>query len=248
MLVLGVEPAQAQSGSADLEALKQDLESVKKDLAEIKKTLGEMRQMLAQRPAAPAPPAIAKVSVGQSPSLGKQDAPVTVIEFTDYQCPFCQRHSASTLPDIKKHYIDTGKVRYVLRDFPLDSIHPHARKAAEAAHCAGEQGKYWEMHDLLFKNQSALMVENLKGFARDLGLNADAFNACLDEGKYAQAVSEHLAAGSGAGVAGTPTFFIGRPSTDGTVEAAPLRGAQPITAFRQAIDKLLDGKKDGQTK
>ncbi|MGH6802187.1 MAG: DsbA family protein, partial [Methyloceanibacter sp.] len=192
-LVLGAGPAQAQAQRSELEALKQDLETVKKDLDEIKKTLGEMRQLLVQRPAPPAQPAqtIAKVSVGRSPSLGTPDAPVTVIEFSDYQCPFCQRHFASTLPALKKEYIDTGKVRYVFRDFPLDSIHSLARKAAEAAHCAGEQGKYWEMHDTLFKNQRALMVDNLKGFARDLGLNVDGFNSCLDQGNYANTVSEH---------------------------------------------------------
>ncbi len=247
-LALAAGPGHAQSQASELEALRQDLETVKKDLAEIKKALSEMRQLLVQRPAAPAQPpqaapAVAKVSVGQSPSLGKPDAPVTVVEFSDYQCPFCQRYFASTLPAIKNDYIDTGKVRYVFRDFPLDSIHPQARKAAEAAHCAGEQGKYWEMHDTLFKNQRALMVENLKGFARDLGLKVEEFNRCLDEGKYAEAVSEHLAAGSAVGVSGTPSFFIGKTSADGTMEAAVLRGAQPIAAFRQAIDRLLDGQK-----
>jgi protein-disulfide isomerase len=245
MLSLGARPAHAQSTPSELEALKQDLETVKKDLAEIKKTLGEMRQLLVQRPAPPAQPAqaIAKLNVGRSPSLGKPDAPVTVIEFSDYQCPFCERFFTGTLPALKKDYIDTGKVRYVFRDFPLDSIHPQARKAAEAAHCAGEQGKYWEMHDRLFKNQRALMVENLKGLARDLGLNVDGFDSCLDQGKYANTVSEHLAAGSAVGVTGTPSFFVGKTGEDGTLEGINIRGSQPITAFRQVIDRLLEGQK-----
>ena len=94
------------------------------------------------------------MSVGDGPSLGKPDAPVTLIEFSDYQCPFCaDDFSKARSPHSRRTYIDTGKVRYVFRDFPLDSLHPQARKAAEAAHCAGEQGKYWEMHDTLFKNQ-----------------------------------------------------------------------------------------------
>jgi len=244
-LSLGARPGHAQSQPSDLEALRQDLESVKKDLAEIKKALSEMRQLLVQRQAPPAQPAqaIAKLNVGRSPSLGKPDAPVTIIEFSDYQCPFCERFFSTTLPALKADYIATGKVRYVFRDFPLDSIHPQARKAAEAAHCAGEQGKYWEMHDRLFKNQRALMVDNLKGFARDLGLKVEDFNSCLDQGKYANAVSEHLAAGSAVGVTGTPTFFIGKTAADGTIEATSLRGAQPIAAFRQVIDRLLEGQK-----
>ena len=184
-----------------------------------------------------------KVNVGGGPGLGKPDAPVTVVEFSDYECPFCQRHFANTLPALKKDYIDAGKVRYVFRDFPLDSIHPQARKAAEAAHCAGEQGKYWEMHDRLFKNQRALMVDNLRGFARDLGLKVEDFNSCLDQGKYATTVSEDLAAGSAVGVTGTPTFFIGKTAADGTIEATSVRGAQPITTFRQVVDRLLEGQK-----
>ena len=183
------------------------------------------------------------MSVGDSPILGKPDAPVTVIEFSDYQCPFCQKFFTSTLPEIKKDYIDTGKVRYVFRDFPLDSIHPQARKSAEAAHCAGEQGKYWEMHDVLFKNQRALMADNLKGFARDLGLEVDAFNTCLDQGKLATVVSAHQAAGSAAGITGTPGFFIGKTTANGQFEATFIKGSQPITAFRQVIDRLLEGQK-----
>ena len=245
-LILSAGFAHAQSQPTEHEALTQDLKTVKEDIAAIKKALSEIRELLAQRPAPLAPSAqpanvMSKVSVGRSPSLGKPDAPVTVIEFSDYQCPFCQRFSATTLPALRKDYIDTGKVRYVFRDFPLDSIHPQARKAAEAGHCAGEQGKYWEMHDALFKNR-ALMVDNLKGFARDLGLNVDAFNTCLDEGKYANVVSEHQAAGSAVGVTGTPSFFVGKTTADGTIEAANIKGAQPITAFRLIIDRLLDGR------
>jgi protein-disulfide isomerase len=165
-----------------------------------------------------------------------------VIEFSDYQCPFCQRFFANTLPALKRDYIDTGKVRYVFRDFPLDSIHPQARKAAEAAHCAGDQGKYWEMHDTLFKNQRALMVDNLKDLARGLGLKDDDFTSCLDQGKHAETVNGHFTAGSAIGITGTPSFFIGKTSADGTMEAINIRGAQPIAAFRQAIDRLLEGK------
>jgi protein-disulfide isomerase len=247
-LALGAVSGYAQSQASEMKSLKRDMEAVKKDLAEIKKTLGELRQMLAQRPgpaqaARQAPPEIAKVSVGKSPSIGDANAPVTLIEFSDFQCPFCGRAFSSTLPALKQDYIDTGKVRYVFRDFPLISIHPQARKAAEAAHCAGEQGKYWEMHDTLFKNQRALGVLQMKDYARTLGLDEDQFNSCLDEGKYAKVVDENMAAGSAVGVTGTPTFFVGKSNADGMIEGTRIIGAQSVVAFREAIDKLIDGQK-----
>src|SRR2546426_8942793 len=147
--------------------------------------------------------------------LGRADAPVTLVEFSDYQCPFCQRFFAATLSALKKHYVDTGKVRYVFRDFPLDQLHPQARKAAEAAHCAGEQRKYWEMHDTLYRNQRALQVEHLKEFALELSLNGNAFNTCLDGGRHPATVSQHHAAGSRPGVTRTPAFLVGKSSPAG---------------------------------
>lgn len=241
---LGPEPVHAQSSPSELGTLQKDMETVKNDLAAIKKELSEIRQLLIQRPLQPATPArvMSRVKVGDGYSLGKPDAPVTLVEFSDYQCPFCGRFFNQTFAALKTQYIDTGKVRYVFRDFPLDQLHPQARKAAEAAHCAGEQRKYWEMHDTMFKNQRTLKVENLKGFASELGLDVTAFSSCLDEGKYAAAVSQHHAAGSELGVTGTPAFFVGKSPLDGTIEATAIKGAQPITAFRQAIDRLLDGK------
>jgi protein-disulfide isomerase len=240
---LGPGRVHAQSPPSDLGALQKDMETVKNDLIGIKKEMSEIRQLLMQRPPQPATARVmSKVKVGDGPSLGKPDAPVTLVEFSDYECPFCGRFFNQTFAALKAQYIDTGKVRYVFRDFPLDQLHAQARKAAEAAHCAGDQRKYWEMHDTMFKNQRTLKVEHLKGFASELGLDVTAFNSCLDEGKYAAAVSQHHAAGSELGVTGTPAFFVGKSSPDGTIEATAIKGAQPITAFRQAIDRLLDGK------
>jgi protein-disulfide isomerase len=247
LAVSTVPHAASAQGSADVGALRKEIESLKGDLAEIKKSLAEMRQLLLQRPAAapaavPAAPAVVKVTLGNQPSLGRADAPVTIVEFSDYQCPFCQRFVNATFPEIKRDYIDTGKVRYVFRDFPLDPIHPQARKAAEAAHCAGEQGKYWEMHDLLFRNQRALLVDHLKGYGRSLGLDADRFDACLDQGRFAARVEDEAATGSSLGVTGTPAFFIGKSTATGTIEATSVRGAQPAAAFRRVLDQMLDGK------
>lgn len=232
----------AETGASDPGALRQELDAVKTDLEAIKKQLGEIQKQLAQRQAPPAPAGPVTMSVGDGPALGNADAPITIIEFSDYQCPFCKRHFTNTLSALKTNYIDTGKVRYVFRDFPLDSIHPYARKAAEAAHCAGDQGKFWDMHDVMFNYQGALMQDNLKGIAHDMKLDVEAFNACLDGGKYAKTVEADVAAGSAAGVTGTPGFFIGKTKPDGTMVATLMKGAQPAAAFSQVIDRLLEDK------
>jgi protein-disulfide isomerase len=240
-LAPGASQVRAESASpSEVGILKEDVEHIKTDLAEIKKQLVDIRRLLSQRPAQAQRPGnvVAKVSTADNPSLGKPDAPVTIIEFSDYECPFCRRFFQNTLPALKTDYVDTGKARYVFRDFPLDRIHPHARKAAEAAHCAGDQSKYWEMHDRLFQN-GALGIINLKGYARDLGLDLAVFEACLDEGKYAAEVDKDAADGAASGVTGTPSFFIGKTGSDGTIEGTLIRGAQAITAFKQEIDRLL---------
>jgi protein-disulfide isomerase len=232
----------ADTGASDLGAVRQEVDALKTDMEAIKKQLGEVQKQLAQRPAQPAPAGPVTMSVGDGPVLGSADAPITIVEFSDYQCPFCKMHFTNTFAALKTGYIETGKVRYFFRDFPLDSIHPYARKAAEAAHCSGDQGKYWEMHDTMFTNQGALESDNLRDFARTMKLNVDAFNACLDSSKYAKKVDEDVAAGSAAGVTGTPGFFIGKTQKDGTMVATAMKGAQPAAAFTQVIDRLLEEK------
>jgi protein-disulfide isomerase len=231
-----------QPAPAELQAIKSELEAIKSDLEDVKQQLGQILRLM-QRPAqAPAPPTRARTTVADAPALGRPDAPVTLVEFSDYQCPFCQRFFQATLPELKRDYIDTGKVRYVFRDYPLDQIHPQARKAAEAAHCAGDQGKYWEMHDRLFQNQQALLVAQLGEHARALGLQGSAFDACLTSGKYAQRVSKGLEDGLAAGIQGTPGFVIGRTNPGGSVEGPTVRGAQPVDVFRRLIDQVLASK------
>ena len=169
------------------------------------------------------------VEIGDSPVLGSKTAKVTIVEFSDYECPFCGRHFEQTYPQLKKDYIDTGKVQLVFKDFPL-SFHPQAQKAAESARCAGEQGKYWEMHDKLFSNQQSLSVENEKKWAKELGLNTAKFDSCLDSGKYASAVQADSNYGQSIGVSGTPAFFI---------NGKKLVGAQPYSSFQAAINAEL---------
>jgi protein-disulfide isomerase len=232
----------AETGTSDLGAVQQDVDVLKADMEAIKKQLGEIQRQLAQRPAPPVQVDRGPVlmSVGDGPALGREDAPITIVEFSDYQCPFCRKHFTGAFATLKASYIDTGKVRYFFRDFPLDSIHPYARKAAEAAHCAGDQGKFWDMHDVMFNNQGALKSDNLRDFARTMKLDLDSFNTCLDSGKYAKSVDTDVAAGSAAGVTGTPGFFIGKTKKDGTIVATTMRGAQSASAFSQVIDRLFD--------
>jgi protein-disulfide isomerase len=228
----------ARAPAADGDELKRiqaDLEIVKSQLAQVLRMLSQ-RQPAATDVVASGP---VRASVAGAPMLGRADAPVTIVEFSDYQCPFCQRFFSTTLPALRKDYIDAGKVRYVFRDFPIDQIHPHARQAAVAAHCAGEQDRYWEMHDALFQNQRALAPPQLVEHARSIGLDGPAFDACLSSDRHAARIERGLADGAAAGVRGTPGFVIGRTTAGDVVEGTPIRGAQPIETYRRIIDQLL---------
>ncbi len=243
-LEVGARVAFAQSepiSQTEFGLLKGDLEHIKTELADVKKELQLIRQLLSRRPPQARQPARveARVSVAGNPAMGQPDAPVTLIEFSDYQCPFCRRFSQTTLPTLKAEYIDTGKLRYVFRDFPLDQIHPYARKAAEAAHCAGDQGKYWAMHDLLFQKSPAFQVKKLKKYARRLDLDPRVFDGCLEQDKYRAKVQKNYEDGGSAGVRGTPGFFVGKTRSDDTIQGVLISGARPLPVFRQAIEGLL---------
>ena len=162
-----------------------------------------------------------------NPSLGSASAPVTLVEFSDYQCPYCQRVEP-TLKRLRAAYGD--KLRIVWKDFPLTQIHPQAFKAGEAAHCAGDQGKYWELHDVLFNKQQELQPDDLKRHAIELGLDVTAFNQCLDTSKHAERVRDGVSEGGALGVNSTPTIFI---------NGRRLSGAQPYEVFAAVIDEEL---------
>ena len=149
------------------------------------------------------------------------------------------------MPQIERDYIKTGKVKYVFRNFPIESIHKEAFKAAEAANCAGEQGKYWEMHARLFAHQKALSPKDLSGHAQALGLDMPEFQQCLDSGKHATEIRNDIAEGQKSGVTGTPIFFLGftDPKNSKVKVLRVIRGAQPYASFREAIDSLLSSQK-----
>ena len=152
--------------------------------------------------------------------------------------------SRETLPQLEREYIATGKIKYAFRNFPITAIHPLAFKAHEAANCSGEQEKYWEMHDRLYANPTALGPGDLSRHARALTLDLPKFQRCLDSGKHAEKIRADVAEGNLAGVKGTPTFFLGvtRPDDTQITAVRIIRGAQPYAAFKAAIESLLSTK------
>lgn len=172
--------------------------------------------------------------------IGSPNAPVTMVEFTDMQCPYCKRYNSDTFPKIRELYVDTGKVKYYHVNFPLP-MHRDAQKAAEALYCALDQGKFWEMRSVVFSNQASISVDAIKGYAQNLGMDMKAFNECLDGGKSAERVEKDKARTQAAGVTGTPGFLIGATTPNGMIKGKLISGAQPLQAFQQELDRLLGG-------
>lgn len=173
---------------------------------------------------------------GDLPPKGDPNAPVTIVEFSDFQCPFCRRFYEDTLSQLEEEYINTGKAVLYYRHYPLN-FHPMAQATAEAAECANDQSKFWEMHDKIFEEQAAqgtgtieYTEEDIKTWAGEIGFNQEEFNSCLDSGKYTEKVQTDFDEGTTAGVDGTPSFFI---------NGERLVGAQPFEAFEAVIDKKL---------
>ena len=189
------------------------------------------------------PTPIVKISADDDPVIGDPNAPISIIEFSDFQCPFCARFHIQTLPSILEEYVDQGKVKLIFRDFPIQNIHPNALPASVAAECANEQGKFKVMHDKLFDNQKewsgletadAMLLFSQYGL--EMGLEQEVFDSCLTNGKYIEEIRNDLNDGRNYGVSGTPGFFIGNDQV-GYVE---LKGAQPFESFKKVIDAQLN--------
>jgi len=164
--------------------------------------------------------------------IGPADAKVTITEFSDFQCPFCAKFFRETAPQIKQEYVDTGKVKFIYKHFPIAS-HSNSQKAAEAAECAADMGgqdAFWKMHDKMFQNNNLLSISNLKRFAAETGLNMTDFNLCLDSGAMRPRVLKDQQEGQKLGVTGTPAFFVNGQKID---------GAQPFEVFKSAIENKL---------
>ncbi|PIN89928.1 disulfide bond formation protein DsbA [Candidatus Pacearchaeota archaeon CG10_big_fil_rev_8_21_14_0_10_34_76] len=177
----------------------------------------------------------AKVQITEADHiLGNPNAPVIIVEYSDYECPFCERFHSETFGQIKSQYIDTGKVAFIYRHFPLN-FHPNAQKAAEASECAAEQEKFWEMHEMLFESGVQGGVQTYITYATVLGLNTEQFSECLNSGKYVSRIQADMTQGQKEKISGTPGFFIGKEGKDYQL----VSGAQPFNNFKQVIDSKL---------
>ena len=211
-------------------------------LSELRQIRSLLERSLAQPPqaAAAAPAAERRVTLPESLAtfaLGRPDAPVTLVEFTDYECPYCRQFQASTLERLKRDFIDTGKLRFISRDLPLD-FHKRAFEAANAARCAGEQGRFWELRNVMLVNADRLGRDDLLAYARDLGLDVPRFQACLDAEKFGPDVRRDLAVAQAAGVSATPTFVLGKATGKG-IEGVVIVSAAPVANFEARINDLL---------
>lgn len=238
-------PIQAQQQSAT-DDLRKEIQALTQSVKEMQKELQEIKALLLSRAPA-APPQNVVLDLSNQPSKGEATAKVTLVEFSDFQCPFCGRHVRDTGAQIDKEYVSTGKLKHVFMDLPLENIHKIAFKAAEAAHCAGEQGKYWEMHDRLFENQNKL--QPFAAHAEAIGLDVTKFEECVNSGRQAAAIRQDMAEAQKAGVTGTPTFFLAYtdPKSSKVKTVRRLTGAQPYSSFKMEIDKLLASEPQAPT-
>lgn len=180
---------------------------------------------------------VPQVDIGGLPMLGSAAAPVTIVEFIDYECPYCQGYARDTWPKIRANYIDTGKVRYVARDFPL-ARHGRARPAAIAAACAGEQGRFWEMHEALFAGAGQLREQDIEAHARQLGLDAGKFAACRADVRHQARLDADVAAARQAGASGTPSFLVGA-SAGNVARGRLLQGGEDYASFEKVLARYL---------
>ena len=227
-----------------------DLNSVKRDMSarnqQISSAIDDLKKLAASRPSArQIPPPSAqnvKVSIDDDPIKGDLKAPVTIVEFSDFQCPFCKRFYDQVLPSLDKEYISTGKVRLVFRDYPLE-FHKNALPAAIAANCAEEQGKYWEVHNFLFEHPDKLDTASMLSSAGELNLNREKLEKCMNDKTKEAEINKDFQDGQLYGVRGTPSFFIGKTEDNkNEMTGVYIRGAQPFQVFKTEIDKLLAQK------
>ncbi len=223
-LTLVATPACAQS--SEIEALKKEIADLREDLASLRASLGRARPV---------------IDLTQGHQKGNADAAVALIEFSDYECPFCIRHARETMPLIDKNYIATGKILYGFRDFPIDQLHPQAIRAHEAAQCAGDQQKYWEMHARMFAQPAQHTPELLEAAASQIGLDLGAYRTCVSSGTHTAAIRASVALAESFGANGTPAFFIGIiDRTTNTVRITrAISGAVPFAQFAQALEGAL---------
>ena len=231
-------PLAAQDAGKDQGITRQQADQILNELRQIRQLL-ERQQAQAPKPQEEQATR-AKLNLAGFAMLGSKEAPLTIVEFTDYQCPFCQRFHTTSFVDLKKNYIDTGKVRFYSRDLPLD-FHPNAMRAAQAARCASDQGQFWQLRDVMGANPNNLDMDSLVADATTLKMDANAFRACVESEKYKNAVQTDVMEAMKIGANGTPTFVVGKSTPDG-VDGELVVGAQPFPMFDQKLKELGSAK------
>jgi protein-disulfide isomerase len=242
-MFLACSQSSAQSPK-DAEAMRKEIEALKAQQAEMQKSLEEIREFLRAATGGRfgAPSLVnSTFDISGLPARGDAKAPITLIEVSDYHCPFCRRHVQQTQPRIYSELVDKGKVRHVFVHYPIAQLHPDAHRSHEAALCANDQGKFWEMHTKLF-DTPLKSAEQLTGLAQATGLDVNAFRACLDSGKHVKEVEASVDRISKMNVSGTPMFFVARTSGDKVTIAKIVEGAQPFEAFQSAVDEVSKTK------
>jgi len=229
-------PLSAQSAADPSGLTRQQGDQILQELRQIRQLLERQGQA---KPAQPQEEAPTKAKISDLTGvnmLGSKNAPLTIVEYTDYQCPFCQRFHVTAFNELKKAYIDTGKVRFYSKDMPLD-FHPNAMRAAMAARCAGEQNKFWELRDVMGANPNSLDLDHIIGFAGDLKMNTQALRACVDSNKYKDPVQTDVLEAMKIGANGTPTFIVGKSVGNG-VDGDLVVGAMPFQMFDSKLKEL----------
>jgi protein-disulfide isomerase len=226
----------AQAQSADQGITKQQADQILQELRQIRQLLEKQGAKAAG--AQEEQPARAKITDLSGVSMmGSKNAPLTIVEYTDYQCPFCQRFHVASFPDIKKNYIDTGKARFFSKDLPLD-FHANAMRAAQAGRCAGEQNKFWELRDVMAMNPDKLDLDHILGFSDNLKMDSKALRGCVESGKYKDAVQTDVLEAMKIGANGTPAFIIGK-SVENGVEGELMVGALPYPSFDEKLKQFV---------
>jgi protein-disulfide isomerase len=226
-----------QRVSKDKEITRQQAEEILDELKQIHALLEKIEKRVASRGFDSSTKEAVKVKIDDGYSMGQKDAPLTLVEFADYQCPFCKHFHTTTFQELRTNYIDTGKLRFVALDFPLDT-HRNAMQAATAALCAGEQYKFWEMRDLLITHADKLEEQSILDYAKDLQLDTGLLKACLASDRYASKIKNDIAQAEAAGISGTPSFVLGKTAKD-EVEGTKIVGALPYSEFEVKIQRLL---------
>lgn len=217
---------------------REQADEILKELRAIHQLLERQQTMAPQPKTAPTSDRV-KMTVGADwYTLGRDDAPITVVEFADYQCPFCRKFQSDAFVELKKNYIDTGRVRFVSRDLPLD-FHPNAPSAAVAARCAGDQGKFWEMRDMMLVGSADLSPASLMKDGQQIKLDMTGFSACLNDKRHAVAIQNDVADASTLGIRGTPSFVVGKTAKD-HIDGVRIVGAVPYSVLDTAIKNQLN--------